>query len=150
MEGLHVFMAIIGFASVLPVSLPFQVYSMAMGGVTHAGMLVATFEFVVHFVEAGLDLLVGQLLEERRYATWLGINCLFALLGTIAMALFYWLDWRRAPSASTLVAAPDLNTKDKASIGRAMMFSASQAQAPEEARMNTTHSILEAMAPMSS
>ena len=48
MTGLHIFMGIIGFSSVLPVSLPFLVYSMAVGGVKHCAVIVATFEFVAH------------------------------------------------------------------------------------------------------
>lgn len=133
MTKLHVFMATIGFASVLPVSLPFQVYSMGMGGARHCGVLVGVFEFIVHFVEAGLDLLVGQLLEQEQFATWLGIECAFALGGTVCMAVFYYLDWRRAPRANSLTAAPDLDWRDKKSIARSIRFAAAEAETREEA-----------------
>ena len=67
MTGLKVFMAIVGFAGVLPVSLPFQIYAMAIGGVTHCGMLVAAFEGVAMCVEALLDLVIGSLLEAHNF-----------------------------------------------------------------------------------
>ena len=109
MVALQVFMATVGFASVLPVSLPFQIYSMAIGGVAHCGMLVATFEFFAQCVEAVLDLINGSLLEQKLYGTWLALNVVFAVLGTFFMALFYWLDWRTAPKASVLTAVPSMN-----------------------------------------
>jgi len=130
--GLHLFMAVIGFASVLPVSLPFQVYSMAMGGVKHCAVIVATFEFVTHFVEAAVDLWTGELLEEEEFGTWLVINCVFALLGLLAMAIFYYLDWKRAPLASSLTAAPDLDVHDKRSIARSLRWAAGQAESAED------------------
>jgi hypothetical protein len=52
MLGLRVFVAIVGFASVIPVSLPFQVYAMAIGGVEHCGMIVAGFELCAQVIEA--------------------------------------------------------------------------------------------------
>jgi len=130
---LHIFMGIIGFAGVLPTSLPFQVFSMGVGGVKHCAVVVAIFEFVAHFVEAGIDLLTGELLEAENFAAWLGLQCGFAIIGTITMAWFYYIDWKRAPNASSLIAAPDLNTKDKKSIARSMKFAAQQAQTKEEA-----------------
>jgi sugar phosphate permease len=136
MASLYIFMSTIGFASVLPVSLVFQVYAMAIGGVKHCGMFTAAFEFVAHFAEAALDLVTGQLLEEQRFDIWIAINTSFAFFGMIAMAIFYYLDWRRAPDAKSLVAAPDLNVRDKKSIGRAMLFAASQAQTKEDIEAN--------------
>lgn len=132
MVSLYIFMTTIGFASVLPVSLVFQVYSMAIGGVKHCGMFSASFEFVAHFAEAALDLVTGQLLEDDRFDIWIGINTLFALIGLIAMSIFYYLDWLRAPDAKSLVAAPDLNVHDKKSIARSMLFAAQQAQTKED------------------
>jgi sugar phosphate permease len=132
MTNLHIFMGVIGFAGVLPVSLPFQVYAMAVGGVKHCAVIVATFEFVAHFVESGIDLLTGELLEQHEFETWLVINVAFAVLGAVCMALFYWLDWRRAPGASTLTAAPDLDIRDKKSIARSLRFAAQQAQTKED------------------
>lgn len=87
MGSLYIFMAIIGFASVLPVSLVFAIYSMAIGGVRHCGTFVAAFEFVAHFTEAALDLWVGEVLENEEFGLWLGVNCCIALAGTIFMAL---------------------------------------------------------------
>ena len=46
LHDLELFMGVVGFASVLPVSLPFQVFAMAIGGVEHCGLIVATFERV--------------------------------------------------------------------------------------------------------
>lgn len=109
LELLQVFMAIVGFAGVLPVSLPFQIYAMAIGGVAHCGMIVATFEGFAMCVEAALDLLIGTLLEEQAFATWLLVNVFLAALGTIFMALFYYLDWRKAPKAPVLTAVPSMN-----------------------------------------
>ena len=114
MSMLHVWMGIIGFASVLPVSLPFQVYSMAIGGVKHCAMIVGIFEFVSHFVEAGFDLATGELLEEEKFVPWLACNTGFAVLGLLLMATFYWLDWRRAPNASTMTAAWALQRHERA------------------------------------
>jgi len=134
MLSLYIFMGTIGFASVLPVSLVFQVYAMAIGGVKHCGSFIAAIEFVAHFAEAALDLVVGQLLEDENFSMWLLINCCIAIAGTFFMALFYYLDYIRAPDAKTLTAAPDLNTKSRRSIGRAMMFAAGQAQTEEGAK----------------
>ena len=137
MGSLYAFMITIGFASVLPVSLVFAIYSMAIGGVKHVGMFVAAFEFVAHFVEAALDLWVGEVLEEEEFGLWLGVNCCIAFLGTSFMALYYYLDWKRAPDAKTLTAAPDLDVHSKKSIGRSMLFAAQQAETSEERKAAT-------------
>ena len=63
-------------------------------------------------------------------------------LGMLAMALFYYLDWSRAPDAKSLVAAPDLNVRSKKSIGRAMLFAAGQAQTKEDIEGNLAQKAL--------
>lgn len=109
MYNLQVFMSIVGFAGVLPVSLPFQIYAMAIGGVPHCGMLVATFEGSAMVVEALLDLVIGSLLEQEDFTTWLGVNVALACSGTAFMALFFLLDYRKAPKAPALTAVPSMN-----------------------------------------
>mmetsp|Transcript_1383 Transcript_1383/g.3912 ORF Transcript_1383/g.3912 Transcript_1383/m.3912 type:complete len:605 (-) Transcript_1383:192-2006(-) len=110
MQLLQVFMAIVGFASVLPVSLPFQIYAMAMGGVDHCGMLVAAFECFALVLESILDLIIGSLLDQEQYGTWLALNIVWAVLGTLFMALFYYLDYRKAPKANVLTSVPSMNS----------------------------------------
>jgi len=107
--GLKVFAGIVGFANVLPISLPFQIYAMALGGVEHCGMLVAGFELCAHVTEAAFDLCTGQLLNNGQYGLWLLLNLGFAIVGAAAMAYFYYLDYQRAPSAHSLTAAPSVN-----------------------------------------
>jgi len=128
MGMMHVFMGTIGFASVLPVSLPFQVYAMAVGGVKHCAVIVAMFELFAHFIEAAMDLVTGELLEGEEFGSWLVVNVCFATIGMLSMAAFYYLDWSRASGASSLTAAPDLNTKDKKSIARSLRWAAGQSQ----------------------
>ena len=62
------------------------------------------------------------------------------------MALFYWLDWRRAPDASSMIAAPDLDVRDKASIARSWRFAAAQAESSDEAKRHNTRQILDTLA----
>ena len=59
MEVLYIFMGLAGLASVLPVALPFQIHSMALGGVKHVGLLIAAFELVAQLTLACLDLETG-------------------------------------------------------------------------------------------
>lgn len=110
MPLLQVFMAIVGFASVLPVSLPFQIYAMAMGGVEHCGMIVAAFECFALVVESVLDVVVGSLLDQGAFTVWLTLNIIWASMGTLLMALFYWLDYRKAPKANVLTSVPSMNS----------------------------------------
>jgi hypothetical protein len=48
------------------------------------------------------------------------------------MAIFYYLDWKRAPLASSLTAAPDLDVHDKRSIARSLRWAAGQAESAED------------------
>ena len=41
-------------------------------------------------------------------------------------------DWRRAPKASSLTAAPDLDVTDKRSIARSLRWAAGQAETAED------------------
>jgi len=113
--SLQIFMAIVGFASVLPVSLPFQIYSMAIGGTRHCGMLVATFECVAMSIESLTDLLTGNLLQLERYTTWLIINLCLSVVGTVCMGIYYYLDYRKSPRANVLTAVPSVNFMTKSS-----------------------------------
>lgn len=71
MPLLQVYMFIVGFASVLPVSLPFQIYAMGMGGVEHCGMIVAAFECFALIVESLFDVVIGCLLDQKNFSVWL-------------------------------------------------------------------------------
>jgi len=130
--GLYTFMIVTGFSSVLPVSLPFQVYAISIGGVKHTGLIVSIFELSAQGTGALLELGLGVLLKQKSYTSWLLLNVFVALPGTILMALFYYEDWRKAPLATNFVSAPKLDTHDKKSIGRAMMFAAAQAETKDD------------------
>ena len=106
MPLLQVYMFIVGFASVLPVSLPFQIYAMGMGGVEHCGMIVAAFECFALIVESLFDVVIGCLLDQKNFSVWLSLNIVFATLGTAFMALFYILDYRKSPKANVLTSVP--------------------------------------------
>ena len=64
--GLYIFMVLIGFASVLPVSLPFQVYAISSGGVRHTGLIISVFELSAQMTGALLELGLGVLLKDKR------------------------------------------------------------------------------------
>eukprot|EP00966_Prymnesium_polylepis_P194371 4506237-Prymnesium_polylepis.1 len=81
------------------------------------------------------QLWLGVILKQREYLTWLLLNVAIAVLGGAFMAAFYYLDWRRAPDASSLISAPRLDVHDKRTIGRAMMFAAAQARGRPNARV---------------
>jgi len=110
MPLLQVFMAIVGFSSVLPVSLPFQIYAMAMGGVEHCGMIVAAFECFALIIESVCDLVIGGLLDSGQFEVWLALNIVWAASGATLMALFYYLDYRKAPKANVLTSVPSMNS----------------------------------------
>ena len=75
---------------------------------------------------------IGELLEEGNFVAWLAISAGLAAAGTIFMAIFYYLDWRRAPKASSLTAAPELDVHDKKSIARSLRWAAGQSQTRED------------------
>ena len=146
MTVLSVFMGFAGFAAVLPVALPFQIYSMAIGGVRHVGLLIAAFELCAQLTLAFLELgtgareyhLVlpssthilrtlapslatapparrlpphippnyrsGRLLDAHSWTTWLVLMVCISVPATIFMAMFYYLEWARAPLASNMIA----------------------------------------------
>lgn len=79
-------------------------------------------------MEAALDLVTGELLEAHEFGVWLLVNVGIGVVGTVSMFLFYYLDWQRAPNASSLTAAPDLDIHDKKSIARSFRFAAQQAE----------------------
>jgi hypothetical protein len=65
-------------------------------------------------IEAAFDLLAGHLLETEQFELWLALNVVLATLGTIFLALFYYLDYRKAPRAPALSAFPSMNSLTRA------------------------------------
>jgi len=112
--GLYIFMIVIGFSSILPASLPFQVYAISRGGVKHTGLLVSIFELAALGTGVLLELGFGGLLKEKNYTKWLLLYLVSAALpGTFFMALFYYEEWKKAPSASNYGSAPILDVEAK-------------------------------------
>ena len=100
-------------------------------------MIVSIFEATNFLVTAGFELLTGQILDREQYTLWFSCNIAFAGVGTLAMALFYYLDWRRVPAASSLAAAPSFyvsseRSSDRSSVAMAVKLVAQQEASSEQ------------------
>ena len=97
-----------GLCHPLPLYLPFAVFSMGFGGVRHCATIVCVFELVGLSCASLFQIAVGYLLNNDNYAGWFAAQAVVALIGCIFMWLYFYLDWRRSPLASTLTSAPSL------------------------------------------
>ena len=66
---------------------------------------------------------------------------------TPAARIAHLFDWRRAPNASSLTAAPDLDTRDKKSIARSLRWAAGQAESAEDVEQYNKERLVSLLAP---
>ena len=97
-----------GLCHPLPLYLPFAVFSMGFGGVRHCATIVCIFELIGLTCASLFQITVGVMLSRDDYLGWFACQALIAVVGCSSMQMYFYLDWRRSPTAGTLVSAPSL------------------------------------------
>ena len=97
-----------GLCHPLPLYLPFAVFSMGFGGVRHCATIVCVFELIGLTCASLFQITVGVMLSRDDYLGWFACQALIAVVGCGSMQMYFYLDWKRSPTAGTLVSAPSL------------------------------------------
>jgi len=97
-----------GLCHPLPLYLPFAVFSMGFGGVRHCATIVCVFALFGLTCASLFQITVGIMLSRDDYLGWFACQALIAVVGCCSMQMYFYLDWRRSPTAGTLVSAPSL------------------------------------------